>query len=136
MKTNPAAFVLSTFAFLACSLPAECQTTTSLDVHLYAGLSVTGSVGRIYKVEYTTNLALPNSWSPLSTFTLPFNPYLFVDTSIPVTATRFYRATMLTNVPPANPYPARLVWIPPGTFTMGSPPNEAGHRSDELQHTV
>jgi formylglycine-generating enzyme required for sulfatase activity len=43
---------------------------------------------------------------------------------------------MLTNVPPANPYPTRLVWIPPGTFTMGSPSNEKVHRSDEIQHTV
>jgi formylglycine-generating enzyme required for sulfatase activity len=29
-----------------------------------------------------------------------------------------------------------LVWCPPGTFTMGSPPNEAGRCDDEPQHRV
>jgi formylglycine-generating enzyme required for sulfatase activity len=34
-----------------------------------------------------------------------------------------------------NP-PSGLVWIPAGTFTMGSPTNEAQRSSDEMQHTV
>jgi len=29
-----------------------------------------------------------------------------------------------------------MVWIPPGTFVMGSPANEAGREDDETQHTV
>ena len=37
--------------------------------------------------------------------------------------------------PPQSPSP-RLVWIPPGTFLMGSPTNEAERNSDETQHTV
>ncbi len=35
-----------------------------------------------------------------------------------------------------NPNPALLVWIPAGTFVMGSPTNEAERNSDETQHTV
>jgi formylglycine-generating enzyme required for sulfatase activity len=37
--------------------------------------------------------------------------------------------------PPPSPSP-RLVWIPPGTFVMGSPTSEAERGSDETQHTV
>jgi formylglycine-generating enzyme required for sulfatase activity len=37
--------------------------------------------------------------------------------------------------PPASPSP-RLIWIPPGTFVMGSPTSEAERGSDETQHTV
>jgi formylglycine-generating enzyme required for sulfatase activity len=136
MKHNPLVQFLAKFILFVLPCGALSQTTTTLDVHLYSGLTITGSVGKVYKVEYTPKIADTNSWTQLSTLTLPFSPYLFVDTSTPVASSRFYRATMLTNVPPANPYPTRLVWIPPGTFTMGSASNEAGHRSDEIQHTV
>ena len=34
-----------------------------------------------------------------------------------------------------NP-PSGMVWIPPGTFVMGSPTSEAQRNSDEVQHTV
>ena len=37
--------------------------------------------------------------------------------------------------PPPSPSP-RMVWIPPGTFVMGSPASEALRGSDETQHTV
>jgi formylglycine-generating enzyme required for sulfatase activity len=30
----------------------------------------------------------------------------------------------------------QMLWVEPGTFTMGSPTSEAGHGSDETQHTV
>jgi formylglycine-generating enzyme required for sulfatase activity len=29
-----------------------------------------------------------------------------------------------------------MIWVQPGTFTMGSPPNEKGRRDDETQHEV
>jgi formylglycine-generating enzyme required for sulfatase activity len=35
-----------------------------------------------------------------------------------------------------NPSPALLVWVPPGTFVIGSPASEARRGSDEVQHTV
>ena len=36
-------------------------------------------------------------------------------------------------IPPPSP---GMVWIPPGTFVMGSPASEAERNSDEVQHTV
>jgi len=36
-------------------------------------------------------------------------------------------------IPPPSP---DMVWIPPGTFVMGSPASEAERGSDEVQHTV
>jgi len=41
-----------------------------------------------------------------------------------------------TSPIPTNPLPARLVWIPPGKFNMGSPQGELGRGDDELQHQV
>ena len=36
-------------------------------------------------------------------------------------------------IPPPSP---GMVWVPPGTFVMGSPASEAERYSDEVQHTV
>jgi formylglycine-generating enzyme required for sulfatase activity len=44
------------------------------------------------------------------------------------------RSAALTVAPP--PPSPEMVWIPPGTFVMGSPPSEADRYSDETQHTV
>ena len=52
------------------------------------------------------------------------SPYLWADKSAPVTGERFYRAVAMQ--PPAN-----MVFIPPGTFRMGSPTNEAGRFASE-----
>jgi formylglycine-generating enzyme required for sulfatase activity len=55
--------------------------------------------------------------------------------SVPIAlgeAKAFYRA--IATVAPVGP--AGFVWIPPGTFVMGSPPTEEGRDSDEIQHTV
>jgi outer membrane protein assembly factor BamB len=55
--------------------------------------------------------------------------------SVPIAlgeAKAFYRAIAI--VAPVGP--AGFVWIPPGTFVMGSPPTEEGRDSDEIQHTV
>ncbi|MEZ4472237.1 MAG: formylglycine-generating enzyme family protein [bacterium] len=40
------------------------------------------------------------------------------------------------EVDPATPLRPALVKIPPGTFTMGSPPDEAGRQDDETPHPV
>jgi formylglycine-generating enzyme required for sulfatase activity len=52
--------------------------------------------------------------------------------------------TAFTGCPAAGPVPGEtkifdgieFVWIPAGSFTMGSPADETGHQADETQHKV
>ena len=90
------------------------------DLQLYAGLSITGAVGTVYSVEYVTDLAQtnnPSAWRCLEFLQLPASPYLWTDKSSPATGQRFYRAVVFAA-------PTNMVFIPPGTFRMGSPTNE------------
>src|SRR5690349_4327059 len=102
---------------------ATAQTPAELDLQLYAGLGVTGAIGTVYSIEYVTELAPTNNltaWRSLEFLQLPASPYLWADKSAPATSKRFYRAVAFTA-------PTNLVFIPPGTFRMGSPTNEAEH---------
>jgi uncharacterized protein (TIGR02996 family) len=58
---------------------------------------------------------------------------------------RWLRSLLAEGVHPVGPYEAVtlaqgvelvLAWIPPGTFLMGSPPDEAGRQGDEDLHRV
>src|SRR5207245_1507437 len=55
----------------------------------------------------------------------------WTDPSAPTPGQRFYRAV---SVP--APADTNLVFIQPGTFTMGCPTSEAERISDEVQHIV
>jgi formylglycine-generating enzyme required for sulfatase activity len=99
---------------------AGAQTPAQLGIQTYAGLSITGAVGTVYSVEFITNLAKtndPSAWRCLEFLQLPASPYLWIDRSAPATDTRFYRVNVFAA-------PPNLVFIPPGTFRMGSPTNE------------
>ncbi len=96
------------------------QTAAELTVQTYAGLTLTGAVGTVYSVEYVTDLAQtnpPSAWRCLEFLQLPARPYLWADKSAPATGKRFYRAVTMQA-------PTNMVFIPPGTFRMGSPTNE------------
>lgn len=73
-----------------------CDPAT-LMIALYPGLTVQGSVGCQYRIDYTTLL---NSnpgltvWTTLTNVALSSSPFLFVDTT-PGSANRFYRAIAL-----------------------------------------
>jgi formylglycine-generating enzyme required for sulfatase activity len=108
---------------------ASAQTPPVLNLQLYAGLSITGSVGSVYSVEYVTDLAQTNSWRCLEFLQLPVSPYLWADKSAPATGQRFYRA--VEAVAPTN-----MVFIPPGTFRMGSPTNEVDRQTTEGPQTA
>jgi YVTN family beta-propeller protein len=66
------------------------KTAPSLRINMYAGLTITGSVGDTCTVQCTTSLPSTN-WQPLATFTLPTSPYLYVDTNSVAYPNRFYR---------------------------------------------
>jgi formylglycine-generating enzyme required for sulfatase activity len=62
--------------------------------------------------------------------------WAWVDPTAAGVAARCYRVELLTSTPPTNPQPDSLAWIPPGTFTRGSPDSEAERGADETQHIV
>jgi formylglycine-generating enzyme required for sulfatase activity len=116
-------------AALLCSVPPQCvaQAPPGLSIGTYAGLTITGAVGTVYTVQYNTNLAQPDGWQGAGIVQLPSSPYVWVDTAAPLAGQRFYRAVE---------GPTSLAWIPPGTFTMGSPSNEAERQDAEGPQTV
>ena len=114
------------FIILATAPPAPAQT--ALAIGLYAGLSITGAVESTYSIQYATEFAQSNSWRCLAFVQLPTTNYLWIDTSIPGTGQRFYRAFAFS--------PTNMVFIPPGSFRMGSPSDEVDRESDETQHGV
>ncbi len=124
-------FVLC-LALWAAGPRAVAQTPVGLDLQLYAGLTLTGTVGSVYSIEYVTDLSQTNNasaWRCLEFLQLPTSPYLWTDKSAPAAAKRFYRGVALE--PPAN-----MVFIPPGTFRMGSPENEVDRGAEGPQTAV
>ncbi len=110
--------------FLSSSAPApqlNAQAPAELGVQLYAGLTITGTVGAVYSIEYVKDLQQtnnPSAWRCLEFLQLPSSPYLWADKSSPANGQRFYRAVAFAA-------PTNMVFIPPGTFRMSSPTNEA-----------
>lgn len=93
-------------------------TEPALGLELHGGLRISGAVGHIYAVEYVPELAPATPWRCLAFLQLPASNHLWLDPT-DATGTRLYRAVEL--LPPTN-----MVFIPPGTFRMGSPSNEVG----------
>jgi formylglycine-generating enzyme required for sulfatase activity len=113
---------------------ASAQTRPSLGLAFSTGqptLSLTGAAGTVYSIQYASELSPTNHWTDRTLVQVQGTNASWTDPSAPSTTQRFYRAV---SVPaPAN---TNLVFIQPGTFTMGSPTNEALRNSDETQHTV
>ena len=64
----------------------------SIDIALYAGLTITGTTGATYRIEFAPSLPSTN-WTTLTNLLLPSSPYLYFDVqSVTNYARRFYRA--------------------------------------------
>jgi len=113
--------LLNILFLAACAtLPEGSARTQELDIHTYAGLTIIGEIGKVYSIEYTSDLTMTNAasaWICLEFLQLPASPYLWVDKSALAATNRFYRALVMEA-------PTNMVFIPPGTFRMGSPTNE------------
>ena len=115
-------------AVMAGSLLHSASGQPILGLQVYAGVSVTGSVGTVYAIQASTNVSNTNGWKCLDLVLLPATNFIWSDTSASAaTGRRFYRAVATAT---------NFVFILPGTFTMGSPANEALRVSDESQHVV
>jgi sulfatase modifying factor 1 len=122
---------------LAAAFAVQGQGQPVLQIHLlnaFPQIVVSGGAGSLQVLEGTESLAAPTVWRAL-TWRQAASPWSWVDVW-PSSSSRSYRVRVYTNLPPANPDPAKLAWIPPGTFIMGSPSTEAGRYLDETQHTV
>ena len=103
--------------------PASAQDAPRLEIALYPGIRVTGEVGTTYVIESTTDVEggfwLTRGWLELTTPTA-----MWMDPVPTEAPRRVYRALKVTK--PAVQSPANMVWLPPGTFVMGSPEGERG----------
>jgi formylglycine-generating enzyme required for sulfatase activity len=127
MKTCKNFHCFLVLGLLLAARPVYSQTT-ALGVQLFAGVSITGTNAGLYAVQATSNLADPNSWACVGLVQLPATNLLWTDTTkSAATGQRFYRTVQTST---------NLVYILPGTFTMGSPTNEALRGTDEVQHVV
>src|SRR6266571_3362357 len=110
------------------------QTRPSLGLGFSAGqprLSLTGQVGTVYSIQYATGLYSTNLWVDRTLLQVQGASNVWTDPSAPTPGQGFYRAVSV-----AAPADTNLVFIQPGTFTMGSPTSEAERDSDEVQHHV
>ncbi|MHB8522768.1 MAG: ice-binding family protein [Limisphaerales bacterium] len=66
------------------------------DLKFYAGITLTGTVGQRFRVDYVdlVNIGITN-WLVLTNITLPSSPYLVIDPDSPGHTQRFYRAAPL-----------------------------------------
>ena len=121
-------------AVCAVASRVSAQPQPSLGLQFSAGkptLSLTGEVGTVYSIQYATGLSPTTLWVDRTLLQAQGASDAWTDPSAPTPGQRFYRAVSV--LAPADP---NLVFIQPGTFTMGSPTNEAERYSNETQHTV
>jgi formylglycine-generating enzyme required for sulfatase activity len=129
------------FSLLSCFVsfqPAFAQNITNLKLHITNGvpsLIISGISTNACTIQYSTNLTVVNPWHYLASFQATNDPAHFPDTNQLSAIPRFYR--VFAQQLPAGVIPfTNMIWISPGTFTMGSPTNEAGRGSDESQYPV
>jgi hypothetical protein len=67
----------------------------TLSINSLPGISITGTVGQRYRIEYTEDLANTNSFQPLTNILLTVSPFLWVDTTATNSPRRFYRAVLV-----------------------------------------
>ena len=66
------------------------------DLKFYAGITLAGTVGQKFRVDYAGGLNNgPTNWQVLTNITLPYSPYLVIDPNSPGQTMRFYRAVLL-----------------------------------------
>jgi formylglycine-generating enzyme required for sulfatase activity len=115
------------FGSLALSFSAFAQAP-QLALPSNSDLVITGSVGTVYAVLYTTNLADPTAWRCLNLQLQAATASSAPNTAPASSGTRFYQ---VASVAPSN-----MVFVAPGTFTLGSPDSEVDRFSDEGPQTT
>jgi hypothetical protein len=63
----------------------------SLQLNTYPGVQITGSIGRTYQIQSSSDMT---TWNTVATVLLNSTPYLWID-QYPIAGNKFYRAVML-----------------------------------------
>jgi hypothetical protein len=79
------------------SRTAVLRIVPTLNVELYAVVSVEGMIGHSYRLECKERVDGTETWKALAVLTLERSPELFIDLSSPRTTNRFYRAVAAPN---------------------------------------
>jgi formylglycine-generating enzyme required for sulfatase activity len=125
---------MSCLADCALAPAASAQLQPSLDLQFSAGqptLILTGGTGTVCSIQYATDLSETNQWVHRTLLQVQAVSNLWTDPLAPSLGQRFYRAVSV-----AAPADTNLVFIQPGTFTMGSPTNEVDRFYDEGPQTT
>jgi formylglycine-generating enzyme required for sulfatase activity len=122
---RPVRTLLLLAALGAWALPpaATALTPAQFTLQRGSGLRVAGAVGTVYAIQASTNLARPDAWRCLALLKLTNSTYL-VSNTVPTNSGRqFYRAVAMSRT--------NMVFLSPGSFTMGSPLSEVDRAKDE-----
>lgn len=84
--TNPAGPVTSNAATLSVNFA---------EAHMYAGVTLHGTIGDRFLLEYQDALDTSGTWHSLGTVTLPSASFIYIDYGSSEQTNRFYRATFL-----------------------------------------
>ena len=63
-------------------------------INFYPVITITGKIGDTYRVDYSTEIE-PATWISLSTNKLTIAPQMIIDSSSPLSNTRFYRTVLV-----------------------------------------
>ena len=108
-------------------IPAFSQT--NVPARLTPTVHITGPIGSMQQIQFSTDLSDSNGWTVLSHVRMDVSPKPFFDTAA-AGPQRFYRTR---EIPVTD---TNLVWIPSGTFLMGSPDTEEGRSTNEGPQTL
>jgi formylglycine-generating enzyme required for sulfatase activity len=119
------------FLLFACAV-CNAQTPPTLAMQIVGGfarLTVSAQPGIPCTIYYATNLIGPTNWFALTNITIGSTSAVVLDQTTRATNSRFYKAIISV--------PVNGLWIPAGTFVMGSPTNESQRGpNSETQHSV
>jgi formylglycine-generating enzyme required for sulfatase activity len=92
---------------------------STLDVRLIPQITLYAEMGSTQEVQMADTLQGNPAWLSLGPVVVANSSWFFYDTNASSSSQRYYRAVARGHERP--PTPAGMVWLPPGTFVMGSP---------------
>jgi formylglycine-generating enzyme required for sulfatase activity len=104
-----------------------------VEIEMVAKVTIEGELGSTNDIEATEVFGNTNVWTRVATIVLTNNPQVFIDTVSSPNRQRYYRTVAHGETHP--PAPPDFVWLPAGTFMMGSPPSEVDREADEGPQT-